>query len=330
MRIARASEVDNERVLESVVSMVFEEKRSFYSEVFGEDSRKYIEKALQDNIPPYNKSNCLVVLEGEAVKGVLLYADKASFRHGYQKWLGVLGLKIFPVGLKMIYFIEKILSNFAIDDLYIVSLSGEMREFLLYQFIKRNRYKRVFVDTDDEEFFKKLRFQREQSIHPKLHRFEKFCDFDTLSGVGWDTHPLREGRRLVLGGVEVASNVGLDGHSDADVLTHAVIDSLVGLCLGRDIGELFPHDERNRNRSSLEMLSEVLLTVNSLGYFPSSIDCVVISSIRLSNYRESIRRNLESTLNCPCSIKFKTGNGVYPESELRGITAFCVSNVERI
>lgn len=330
MKIVRASEIAEDGDVERIVSLIYEEKREFYDEIFNRGARSYLEKAFRENIPPYNKASCYVALDGEKIRGVLLYADKASFRHGYQKWLRVLGLKIFPVGMKMIYVIERLLSNFSLDDLYIVSLSGEMREFLLYNFIKKNRYRRVFVDASDEGFYKKLRFTKEAPIHPKLMRFDKFCDFDTLSGVGWDTHPLKSGRKLILGGVEIASELGLDGHSDADVLTHAIIDSLLGVCLRKDIGEVFPQDEKNRGRSSLEMLAEVLETINGLGYFPSSVDCVIISSVRLSTYRDQIRSKLESILNCPCSIKFKTGNGVYPESEFRGITAICVSNIEKI
>jgi len=92
----------------------------------------------------------------------------------------------------------------------------------------------------------------------------------------------------------------------------------------------FPENEENKDRKSLEMLQFVINDMNKKGYFTSSIDCVVISPIRLREYREQIIASLESVLRCPVSVKFKSGNNVYPESDMKGVTAMCISNINRI
>lgn len=326
MKITKISQSN----IDEIAKYIYEDKKFFFDELFGNKALKYLTDALLRDIPPFIKSNSLVVQDGDKVKGVLLYSNKAGFRHGYQKWFGVLGLKIFPVGSKMIYIIERILMDFSINDLYIVSLAGELREFLLYKFIKENRYKRIIVDTFEHEFFEKFGFEEDKPIHQKMRRLSRFCDYQTFTGIGWDTHPLVEGRKLVIGGVEIQSNLGLLGHSDADVLSHAIIDSIVGITHKKDIGTIFPENEINKGRRSIEMLSEIVGYVNSTGFFPSSVDCVIISPIKLKNYREEISKSLEEVLNCPVSIKFKSGNDVYPESQMKGITSFCVSNIDKI
>jgi len=316
--------------VEEVAKLIYLEKQNFYDELFGSDALKYIEKALTNDIPPFQKDYGLVAVEDGKVLGTLLFADKASFRHGYQKWLKILGLKIFPVGSKMIYIIQRLLIEFGVNDLYIVALAGNVKEYLLYTFIKQNRYRKVIVDTADDKFYTKFGFHEGTPVHNKLRRYEKLCDYETLSGIGWDTHPLINGRELILGGVKIENQFGLDGHSDADVLCHAIIDSLLGVALKTDIGMLFPETAENKNRKSLEMLRKVVQNLNFQGYFPSSIDCVIISQVKLSSYRQMMIESVESVTNCPVSIKFKSGNGVYPESEFKGITAICVSNVEKI
>lgn len=316
--------------IEEISKLIYEDKKQFFDELFGSKAIKYILDALSKDIPPFVKQNSLVLRSADKIKGVLLYSDKAGFRHGYQKWFGILGFKIFPVGSKMIYIIERILMDFSINDLYIVSLTGEMKEYLLYKFIKENRYKRIIVDTFDYEFFQKFGFQEEKPVHQKMKRLSKLSDYKTFTGIGWDTHPLVENRKLVLGGVEIESNLGLFGHSDADVLCHAIIDSIVGITHKKDIGTIFPENELNKGRRSLDMLCEIVKYVSSTGFFASSVDCVIISPVRLKSYREEIIKSLEEVLNCPVSIKFKSGNDVYPESQMKGITAICVSNIDKI
>jgi len=320
----------NSSNIEEIAKLIYEDKKPFFDELFGSKALRYLSDALSKDIPPFIKSNSLAIQDDEKIRGVLLYSNKAGFRHGYQKWFSVLGFRIFPVGSKMIYIIERILMDFSINDLYILSLAGEMREFLLYKFIKENRYKRIIVDTFEHEFFEKFGFQEDRPVHQKMKRLSRLCDYQTFTGIGWDTHPLVEGRKLVLGGVEIESNLGLLGHSDADVLSHAIIDSIVGITHKKDIGTIFPENEKNKGRRSLEMLSEIVKYVNSTGFFPSSVDCVIISPIKLKNYREGIVQSLEEVLNCPVSIKFKSGNDVYPESQMKGITSLCVSNIDKI
>ena len=96
-------------------------------------------------------------------------------------------------------------------------------------------------------------------------------------GLGYDVHRLKAGRPLVLGGVTVASDVGLDGHSDADVLTHAIIDALLGAAALGDIGQHFPDtDEEWCGADSIELLRAVVSRVGEAGYFVSNVDSVVI------------------------------------------------------
>ncbi|WP_448376272.1 2-C-methyl-D-erythritol 2,4-cyclodiphosphate synthase [Fervidobacterium sp.] len=319
-----------EENFESVAEQIYFDKKEFYDELFGDNALKYIKKALKEDIPPFIKKNCIVLEDNAEVKAILLFATKAEFRHGYQRWFRILGLRIVPVGMKMIYMIERILMDFSINDIYIVSLAGKLKELLLYKFIKKSRYKKLISDVADLDTYERFGFKIEEQIHPKLRRCSKFCDYESLTGIGWDTHALVEGRKLILGGVEIKSDLGLYGHSDADVLCHAIIDSLVGITLRKDIGAIFPENDENKGRSSSEMLEIVVRTINENGFFPSSIDCVIISPIRLKDYREKISEKLESVLGCPVSIKFKSGNGVYPESQLKGITTMCVSNVDKI
>lgn len=100
---------------------------------------------------------------------------------------------------------------------------------------------------------------------------------DVRTGLGWDSHRLLAGRPLILGGVRIESELGLDGHSDADVLTHAVIDALLGAAGLGDIGEHFPDtDERWRGADSIALLEHVAGLVAGAGWATTSIDATVI------------------------------------------------------
>ena len=100
---------------------------------------------------------------------------------------------------------------------------------------------------------------------------------DVRTGLGWDSHRLAAGRPLILGGVRIESDLGLDGHSDADVLTHAVIDALLGAAGLGDIGEHFPDtDERWRGADSIALLEHVAGLVGGAGWTTTSIDATVI------------------------------------------------------
>lgn len=101
--------------------------------------------------------------------------------------------------------------------------------------------------------------------------------FDVRTGLGWDSHRLVAGRPLILGGVRVESELGLDGHSDADVLTHAVIDALLGAAGLGDIGEHFPDtDERWRDADSIALLEHVAGLLHGAGWTTTSIDATVV------------------------------------------------------
>ncbi|MGI5901601.1 MAG: 2-C-methyl-D-erythritol 2,4-cyclodiphosphate synthase [Desulfitobacteriia bacterium] len=118
-------------------------------------------------------------------------------------------------------------------------------------------------------------------------------------GLGYDVHPFVEGRKLILGGVEIPYSKGLQGHSDADVLLHAIMDALLGACALGDIGKVFPDsDERYKEISSLKLLIEVKELVESRGYKLSNLDAVIVAqNPKLAPYIAQMRRNIAKTLN---------------------------------
>lgn len=117
-------------------------------------------------------------------------------------------------------------------------------------------------------------------------------------GYGYDVHRLVWGRRLVLGGIEIASETGLDGHSDADVLTHAIIDALLGAAAMGDIGALFPDtDEAWKDADSIELLKDVCRRLTEAGYSISNIDAtVVMERPKLRPYIDAIRKRLSTAM----------------------------------
>jgi 2-C-methyl-D-erythritol 2,4-cyclodiphosphate synthase len=154
----------------------------------------------------------------------------------------------------------------------------------------------------------------------------------TLTGIGYDSHRLAAGRRLVLGGVEIQGEVGLEGHSDADVLTHAVIDALLGAAGLGDIGEHFPDsDERYRDADSIELLAKVLPLVFAEGLELVSVDTtVVMERPKLSPHREAIRGRLASALGLAAArvnVKASTGEGVGFVGRGEGVAALAVASL---
>ncbi|MFW6113307.1 MAG: 2-C-methyl-D-erythritol 2,4-cyclodiphosphate synthase [Actinomycetota bacterium] len=117
-------------------------------------------------------------------------------------------------------------------------------------------------------------------------------------GLGFDAHPFREGVKLVLGGVEIPHDRGLAGHSDADVLVHALMDALLGAAGERDIGVQFPDsDPGYRDISSIALLHRVMLLLGEGGYRVVNADCVIIAQEpRLSPYLEEMRGILASAM----------------------------------
>jgi 2-C-methyl-D-erythritol 2,4-cyclodiphosphate synthase len=153
-------------------------------------------------------------------------------------------------------------------------------------------------------------------------------------GIGFDTHPLVSGRRLVLGGVEIPFEKGLDGHSDADVLAHAVIDAILGAACAGDIGSCFgTNDPQYKDVSSLLLLREAFRRVQALGYLVSHIDATIIAEApKLASYISQMRVNLAESIGTPVegvSVKATTANRVGSLGAGDGIACLAVASLQR-
>ncbi|HOC19547.1 MAG TPA: 2-C-methyl-D-erythritol 2,4-cyclodiphosphate synthase, partial [Vicinamibacterales bacterium] len=153
-------------------------------------------------------------------------------------------------------------------------------------------------------------------------------------GMGYDLHRLVEGRRLVLGGVVVPFERGLAGHSDADVVCHALTDALLGAAAAGDIGQHFPDtDPKWAGADSLALLREVTALVAALGYRPVNADLTVIAERpKLGPHREAIAASLAAALGVPAgavSVKAKTNEGVDATGREEAIAAHAVVLLER-
>ena len=152
-------------------------------------------------------------------------------------------------------------------------------------------------------------------------------------GIGYDVHPLVAGRPLVLGGVRVEHSHGLDGYSDADVLTHAVIDALLGAAGLGDIGRLFPAGEpKYRDASSIEMLSVTVKAVRDAGFRVVNVDCTVIAQEpRLQPYLLNMQSNLAGELgDAAVNVKGKSPEGLGVLGQGGGIAAQAVATIEAL
>jgi 2-C-methyl-D-erythritol 2,4-cyclodiphosphate synthase len=154
------------------------------------------------------------------------------------------------------------------------------------------------------------------------------------SGIGYDSHRLTAGRRLVLGGVEIPAELGLDGHSDADVLAHAVIDALLGAAGLGDIGEHFPDtDARFKDADSVALLEQVVETVLGEGLQIVNVDCTVImEQPKLAPHRAAIRARLAAALGLDerrVNVKATTGEGMGFVGRGEGVAAVAVVNLLR-
>jgi 2-C-methyl-D-erythritol 2,4-cyclodiphosphate synthase len=152
-------------------------------------------------------------------------------------------------------------------------------------------------------------------------------------GIGYDIHPLKAGRDLILGGVRIDHAAGLDGHSDADVLTHAVIDALLGAAALGDIGKLFPSDDpKFEGASSLDLLSTAAEVVRAAGYRVVNIDCTVIAEApRLQAHLLEMRDTLARCLTIDAgrvSVKATSPEGLGALGHREGIAAQAVAVVE--
>lgn len=152
-------------------------------------------------------------------------------------------------------------------------------------------------------------------------------------GHGYDVHRLTEDRKLILGGVEIPFEKGLLGHSDADVLTHAVMDSLLGACALGDIGKLFPDtDENYKGADSIMLLKEVYKVIKNKGYAVLNIDSTICcQSPKLSTYIDKMRANIAEALECDIeciSIKATTEEGLGFTGAGEGISATAVCLID--
>ena len=154
-------------------------------------------------------------------------------------------------------------------------------------------------------------------------------------GHGYDVHRLVEGRKLILGGVEIAHEKGLLGHSDADVLAHAISDALLGALAKGDIGHLFPdNDPAYEGADSLWLMSQIVPIIESEGYKISNIDSTVIAQApKLAPHIVKMRENIAKALGIPTdavSVKATTEEGLGFSGERLGISAHAVCLLEKL
>ena len=154
-------------------------------------------------------------------------------------------------------------------------------------------------------------------------------------GIGYDVHPLTPGRRLVLGGIEIPFDRGLSGWSDADVLTHAVMDALLGAAALGDIGRHFPHGAlRYRGISSLVLLREVKDKLEEQGWRVSNIDATIIAEQpMLSGYIGKMRQELSRALNITLSqvsVKASTSAELGFAGRGEGIAAYAIALIQGV
>jgi 2-C-methyl-D-erythritol 2,4-cyclodiphosphate synthase len=153
------------------------------------------------------------------------------------------------------------------------------------------------------------------------------------AGIGYDVHRFAEGRELVLGGVTVLSDRGLAGHSDADVLTHAIMDALLGAAALGDIGDHFPDtDPKWKDARSVDMLTTVRDRIAQRGYAIRSVDAVVqCEAPRLGPYRDRMRVELAAAMRVDrsqVSVKFGTNEGMGFVGRGEGIACQAVATIE--
>ena len=153
-------------------------------------------------------------------------------------------------------------------------------------------------------------------------------------GIGHDTHRLGDGGPLILGGISIDHDKHAIGHSDADVLLHAITDAILGAACLDDIGEIFPNtSEENKNRSSIEMLQIAMAKVTQSGFSILNLDCIVFAQRpKLSPFKIKIRQTIAKTLGLAIDqvgLKGKTGEGVDAVGTENAIQAQCVALLAR-
>jgi len=156
----------------------------------------------------------------------------------------------------------------------------------------------------------------------------------TRTGIGYDIHRFAAGRRLVLGGVDIPSPEGLDGHSDADVLCHALADALLGAIADGDIGQHFPNtDPRWKNADSVELLRLVVLRVKAKGFHVVNVDAMITAEKpKVMPYAQRMRERLAPVLGVTIddvSVKATTMEGLGAIGRGEGIAVMAVATVSR-
>jgi 2-C-methyl-D-erythritol 2,4-cyclodiphosphate synthase len=157
----------------------------------------------------------------------------------------------------------------------------------------------------------------------------------SLVGIGYDSHRLVAGRAMVIGGVQIEHDRGPDGHSDGDVLAHAVIDALLGAAGLGDIGEHFPDsDERWRDADSIELLGNVVATVADAGLALVNVDCTVaLEAPKLAPHRTAIRDRLAQALGLDAArvnVKATTGERIGFVGRGEGVAALAVASLRPV
>jgi 2-C-methyl-D-erythritol 2,4-cyclodiphosphate synthase len=153
------------------------------------------------------------------------------------------------------------------------------------------------------------------------------------SGIGWDSHRLQAGRKLILGGIELPSDLGLAGHSDADVLTHAVMDALLGAGGCGDIGQWFPDtDERFKDADSMALLRVLVAEMEARDVHVTHCDTTVLMERpKLAPHRDAIRESLAGGLKLPfqsVNVKASTGEGLGFVGRGEGVAALAIVTVD--
>lgn len=154
-------------------------------------------------------------------------------------------------------------------------------------------------------------------------------------GFGFDVHPFKKGRKLIIGGVEIPFEKGLDGYSDADVLCHAIADALLGAAALGDIGKHFPNsDPLYKDISSLLLLNETYKILQTSGYEVINIDStLVMEEPKLSSYILDMKRNISQSLKIDLesvSIKATTSEGLGYIGRGEGVAAYAISLIQKI
>ena len=157
----------------------------------------------------------------------------------------------------------------------------------------------------------------------------------TRAGIGYDVHRLVENRKLILGGVEIEYQLGLEGHSDADVLLHAIKDALLGAAALGDIGRHFPDsDQQYKGASSLMLLARVKEIIADHGYAVNNIDATIVAqNPKLAAYIPQMNKNIAKTLEVSdnqVNVKATTTEGLGFVGQGQGISAYAIATIIKI